>query len=262
MKDKDRKINTKELLDEHSFLSYCNDSNDGRSGTRGKMYKKVQPDLLRAAEKDGLIRPIFRSTEITEKFESFISELHFTDEELVELDARIGTDISILEEKRRKKLEINERKKKKIRDDLTYLRSNKISLLKSSVYTPESFLEEENKLNAQLSELHGQEQTSDEAMHETVKEVIKLSELIKNVVPYYRFANPREKERIIRIIFSELHVSQNTLDYKVKKGFEPFKSKSVAFCDPNGWLSELLGYRDYIAVSIKELEAVGTTLST
>ena len=70
------------------------------------------------------------------------------------------------------------------------------------------------------------------AMHETMKDIQKLSELIKNVGVYYQFANPREKEQIARIIFSELYVSENTLEYKVKTGFECFEKRFQAICDP------------------------------
>lgn len=69
-------------------------------------------------------------------------------------------------------------------------------------------------------------------MHETMKDVQKLSELLKDVIPYYDFAKPHEKEKIIRVIFSELYVSKNTLNYKCKKGFECFENRFVALCDP------------------------------
>jgi hypothetical protein len=69
-------------------------------------------------------------------------------------------------------------------------------------------------------------------MHETMKEVQKLSELVKNVAPYYQFAKAYEKEQIVRIIFSELSVSQNTLNYRCKKGFEAFENRFLAICDP------------------------------
>ena len=169
---------------------------------------------------------------IAEKVGELISNLHFTDEEIEQMDAKAGTDIALLEEKRQKELDQIERKKKKIREDLAYIRSNKLSLLKTGVYSPEALLEEENKLSEELTTLQGTEQVSDVAMHETMKDVQKLSELVKNLVPHYKFANPQEKEKIIRIIFSELYVSQNTLKYKVKKGFECFENRFVASGGP------------------------------
>ena len=147
-------------------------------------------------------------------------------------DAEIDTDIALLEERRKKDLEQIERKKKKIREDLAYIHSNKLSLLKTGVYSPEALLEEENKLGAELILLQSEEQVSDIAISETVKEAQKLSELIKTLIPKYDLANPKEKELIIRIIFSELYFSQNTFKYKCKKGFECFENRFVSSCGP------------------------------
>lgn len=172
--------------------------------------------------------------QIDKKVSGLITSLYFTDEEIEQMDARAGTDIALLEEKRQKELDKVERKKKKVREDLAYIRSNKLTLLKTGVYTPEGLIEEEEKLNDELSELQNEEQASDVAMHETMKEVQKLSELIKNVAIYYQFAKPHEKEQIVRVIFSELYISQDTLQFKVKKGFEAFENRFVALCDPTG----------------------------
>ena len=171
---------------------------------------------------------------IDKKISGLITSLYFTDDEIEQMDARAGTDIALLEEKRQKELDKVERKKKKVREDLAYIRSNKLTLLKTGVYTPEGLIEEEEKLNDELSELQNAEQASDVAMHETMKEVQKLSELIKNVAIYYQFAKPHEKEQIVRVIFSELYISQDTLQFKVKKGFEAFENRFVAVCDPTG----------------------------
>lgn len=107
-------------------------------------------------------------------------------------------------------------------------------LLKSGVYTPESFIEEENRLNDKLSELKTSEDISDVSMQETMKDIVKLSELLKSAYSYYSFADSREKEQIIRIIFSELFVSGNTFKYNLKKGFEPFEKRLLSVCDSGG----------------------------
>jgi site-specific DNA recombinase len=161
-----------------------------------------------------------------------MSTLSFTEDELVEMEAKLGTDIVLFEEKRLKAIDIMERKKKKVREDLAYLRGNKLSLIKTGVYTPESYVEEDNRLDSELISLQNQEQASDIAMRETMKDVWKLSELIKDVVPYYGIAKPHRKEEIIRVIFSELYVSQNSLSYSLKKGFECFENRFKAICDP------------------------------
>jgi site-specific DNA recombinase len=169
---------------------------------------------------------------IDKEVKGLLSNLYFTEDEIAEMDARAGTEIALLEEKRQKGFDQMERKKKKIREDLGYLRTNKIPLLKSGVYTPEEYVAEEEKLEAELSVLKDSEDVSDVAMRETMKDIEKLSELIKDVVPVYDFAKPHEKEKIIRVIFSELYVAQDVLQYKVKKGFEAFENRFVAVCDP------------------------------
>ncbi len=119
-----------------------------------------------------------------------------------------------------------ERKKKKIREDLGYLRTNKIPLLKSRVYTPKEYVAEEEKLEAQLSARKDSEDVSDVAVRETMKDIEKLS---------------------------ELYVAQDALQYKVKKGFEAFENRFVAVCDPLGWLSELSFVSHQIRLTISSL---------
>lgn len=166
----------------------------------------------------------------TENIEAIMEGLYFTDEEIEKMDAGVSTNIALLEERRAKELEQIERKKKKLREDLAYINSNKLSLLKTGVYSPEALLEEETRINEELTACQNAEQVSDIAMQETMNEVMKLSELIKNLIPYYNFANPYEKEKIIRIIFSELHVSENIFTFKCKKGFECFENRLNAIC--------------------------------
>ncbi len=171
---------------------------------------------------------------IADKVGEQIAKLHYTEEELEEMDARSSTQISLLEERRATEFEEMERKKKKDREDLKYLRVNKIPLLKAGTYTPEAMAAEEKRLESQIASYINEEHTSEVAMIETVKDVTQLSELLKKTVPYYDFAKPHKKELVIRCIFSELHLTGNTLQPKLKKGFEAFEKRFVANCDPTG----------------------------
>ncbi len=169
---------------------------------------------------------------ISEKIGELISSLCFTKEELEKMDESVDTDIALLEEKRKNEFEQIERKKKKTKEDLSYLQSNKLNLLKTGVYSPEALLEEETKLINELDSLQYEEQASAVAIQETIEYIQKLSELIKNLMPQYELATPQEKEIIIRIIFSELYVSQNVLNYKCKRGFECFENRFVPLGGP------------------------------
>ncbi len=171
---------------------------------------------------------------LEEKVGELISNLSFTDAELAEIDARTKNDITTFENKRLKEIEQNDRRKKKVREDLTYLRTNKLTLLKSGVYSPEAFLDEENKLSNELVTFQDAEQISDIAMHEVIKDIIKLSELLKNGYEYYKLANSEEKAEMVKVIFSELSLSENTLGYKCRNGFEALQSRFIADCGHGG----------------------------
>ena len=171
---------------------------------------------------------------IENKVGDLLSNLYFSDKELVEIDARTTTDIVIFEEKRTVNLEVNEGQKKKIREKLKFLHTNKLDLLIAGTYSAESYLEEENRLHGELTKLQREEQTSDEAMHEVIKDIVKISELLKDSAAYWSFAHSHEKEQIMRVIFSELSLSENTLQFKVKKGFVSFQSRLLVEGDPTG----------------------------
>ena len=191
---------------------------------------------------------------ITEKIGERITSFCLSESEINEINTRANTDITLLEVKRLSELEDNDRKKKKLREDFAYLRTNKLTLLKTGVYSPEAYLEEENILNSQLIRLQESETISDQSMHETVKEVVKLSELLKTISLQYSFADCYEKEEIIKLIFSELYISDKTLKYKCKNGFKVFENRLVPLGDPTTWLSEAQMCQVTIKRSIQELD--------
>ena len=137
-----------------------------------------------------------------------------------------------------------DRQKKVVREELAYLRANRLPLLKSGAYTPDAIVAEQTKLEAKLETLRQEETISEEAMREMIQEVVKLSELIKNVVPVYDFATPQEKEQIIKVIFSELYISQNVLQYKLKKGFETFDKRIDVLCGSTRTRTSDVGFGD------------------
>ena len=192
---------------------------------------------------------------ISDEIGKLLSNLNYSEDEISVMEAFADTDIALFEEKRRKALEEVERRKKKVREDLSYIYSNKLALLKSGIYTPEGLAEEESQLQSKLTAFQLEEQVSDEAMRETMKDIWKLSELIKHLIPKYVFADSYDKEKIIRNIFSELYVSGNTLTYNLQKGYECFQNRFDAFCEPLAWLSELAKDSEQIKSAIQILES-------
>jgi hypothetical protein len=198
----------------------------------------------------------FNITFLEQEVGKFMDRLIFTDDEKIQLDSATSTDISLFEEKRLKKIEQSDRRKKKIREDLTYLRTNKLHLLKSGVYTPEMLLQEETTLNTELNAIQDEEIISDLSMQAVMENILKLSELLENGSGYYSNAKSPEKERVIKTIFSELYFSENTLQYKCKNGFRALENRKLLVCDPTAWLSELLKLGQSIKISLDELYSV------
>ena len=192
---------------------------------------------------------------IDKKIQEVIQNLPFTQNEIDQLDDKTSTDLAVFELRRINELEKQENRKKKLREDLAYLRANKLNLLKTGVYTPEAMIMEEEKINKEILKLQQEEQTSDEAMHETIKDIIKLSELLKTLKHQYVFSDLYEKEEIIKLLFSELSFSEKTLYYQCKKGVNVLESRLVPSCAPKDWLSELPSYSQAIRATIVKLES-------
>lgn len=191
---------------------------------------------------------------VSKLIDQTIAQLQLNENELEDLNTRANTDIAVFEIERLNRIEVSEREKKAIRENLTFLRTSKLNLLKTGVYTPEGFIYEENNLNQRLLKLQEAEQISDKAMHETIKDVIKLSELIKDIAGYGYLANYAEKERIYRFIFSELSLTENILKFKCKNGFALLQDMHVPTCFRTDPLSELPIYAKAIKADVKLLE--------
>ncbi|WP_262692487.1 recombinase family protein [Kordiimonas aestuarii] len=217
------------------------------------MKKGIQYFGARCAKDCVNTKRSFNLSFIEDRIGECIAKLVFTEEELEELNRKADTDVAVLEERRHSELDQMERRKKRIRSDLKYMHENRLSLLKAGVYDPDSFVREEVRLNAQLADLRQNEQISDEAMHETMKDVVRLSELVNRAKLYYFSAESIEKQMVIDLMFSELTLSENTLKFKCKNGFRALENHSVALGDPTDWLSEL--DEGEVLVSIERLRS-------
>lgn len=190
---------------------------------------------------------------VEERIARLFSNFSFTEKELIEIDSRTRTDIALFEDKRVNEIEQNDRRKRKLREDLTYLRKNKLDFLRLMVYTPEDYLGEEERLLNEITIIQDEEQASDIAMHEVMKEVVKISELLRDIKPLYENGRPSEKEAIIKTIFSELTISNNTLQYKCKNAFKAFENRLLPICAQIERISEL---RQYYAEMQKGIDAL------
>lgn len=216
--------------------------------------KGIQYFNARCPDKCPNLRKNFSAKFFAELVGKNLERLSFSDAELTEIEARATSDKAILEQKRRRKVDQQVRRMKKVREDLTYLRETKLSLLKTGVYSPEGLRDEEAKLAAELTGLESAEHQTDVPLQEILEQTMKLSELLKNGSVYYHFADFRKKTEIMGIIFSELFFSENTLVYQCKNGFQALESRFRFVCAQTKWLSELIRIEPSIKSSIVDLE--------
>ena len=169
---------------------------------------------------------------IEKKVGAVISGLFFTPEERADIDHQVRHEVATLEDKRIAQMKAISQEKNKLRDDLSYLRKNKLTLLKNGVYTGEDYLEQESHIAQRLEALRNEEEASDISMEEVIKDIVFLSELLEDAYLYYTLANPTEKLQIITKVFSELTLSGDTLNYKCRNGFKVLENRKTLLCDP------------------------------
>lgn len=187
-----------------------------------------------------------------DKFGSLIGRLSFSEDEYALLDEQAGVEAVHMEAARLSLLESSARREKKIKEDLAYLRDNRLTLLRTGAYSAEGLVAEEEQLSLQLDQMR--KDAMDVPIEATINDAFKLSELIKSVGVSYSLANPSEKDHIVRVMFSELALSATSLSYQCKNGFRPLANRFLPNHDPTGWLSELCHYRAAIQDAIDELK--------
>jgi hypothetical protein len=57
-----------------------------------------------------------------------------------------------------------------------------------------------------------------------------LNSTLKCNTHNWEFANSREKQDLLKIMFSELSISEKTIDYQVTRGLVPIQSSSLSLC--------------------------------
>ena len=180
---------------------------------------------------------------IEQKVGAIMFNLSFTKEEKADIDGQVRDEVSTLEDKRIAQIKAIDQEKKKLNEDLSYLRKNKLTLLKNGVYTGQDYLNEESDIVKKLENLGEKEKSNNVSMQDVVKDVVFLSELLEDAYLYYTLANPTEKQQIITKVFSELLLSGETLNYKCRNGFKVFENKKSLFCDPTGNRTRITGLK-------------------
>ena len=210
----------------------------------------------RCAEGCGNTRKSTNLAFIEDAVGTILQDLPFNDRELASIDERTDTDVADLDRERKAEADRKARRIATLRSDLSYLEDSRLSLLKSGAYTPEQLVTEQERLNKEIGETDNAEVPDDTSLREIIDDTVKLSELVKVVAEYYEKGKTDLRERIARIVISELRVAQDTLEYIAETGFAPLKARSVLTSAPKRTFSELCKYGHHIKESITALRGI------
>jgi site-specific DNA recombinase len=158
--------------------------------------------------------------EITAALQELIDQIHFTDEELAEIDSQAKKELGSIAENRNKKLIDLQTKERNHIADLDYLTQNRVSLMRSGGWSPEMVMSEANRLEGLLESVRGEIKAYGESAQEMLKYILTFSELVKNAGFYFKHALDSEKRDIATQIFYEIVYKDKSIEsYKAKDGF-------------------------------------------
>ncbi len=160
--------------------------------------------------------------------QSLLERMHFTDEEMAEIEQQASKRISKISENRDRKLESLHSHQRKIVADLDYLTKNRITLLRTGAMVPESIKGEEDRLTKELDNVHVEIAAYGESAPAMLKFVMRFSELVKDASLYYKYALDNEKREMAMEVFSELTFRDRQLvKYSAKDGFGALLARTV-----------------------------------
>lgn len=159
-----------------------------------------------------------------------LAKIHFTDDELKEIEGQAKTQLGIVSTRRNKELDDLHVQRKKAYADLDYLLENKMTLLRTNTMSIQDIKTEEGRFTAKLADIDTKIKAHEESAREMLDYTITFSELVKNAALYYKHALDSEKREIVTQVFSELSfMDGNLVKYTAKEGFGALLER--------GWLS-------------------------
>lgn len=182
-----------------------------------------------------------------------LDRLVLTEQEHARIDASLASEAATAETERALERETRERRARKLREDLTYLADNRLTLLRTGAYVPEALAAEEARIVMALAAMDSDEQPSTTEKQASAAAAWKLSELLKAAKLCVENAEPFELEAIARRVFSELVVFGNTLDLKARSGFDALERRFLSSCALSTWLSELPHRQAEMGAAAEEL---------
>ena len=171
---------------------------------------------------------------LVDSIQTLLDKIHFTDEELQQIEAGAKKGLQGIAKKRDKETEDLHRKRQRIHKDLDYLRNSKISLLREKTMSPSEWREEAEKLTGELKEVDALLEAQTETEEEMLEYVLNFSELMKSASSLYKDATSQEKRKLAHLVFSELTLFDGTvISYRAKPEFAILLDRPIQVGSPD-----------------------------
>ena len=156
-----------------------------------------------------------------------MDRVHFSDEELEEIEKGAKSGLKKVASQRDSELEDVNRRRRKVLKDLDYLKNNKMSLLREGAYSPLELREESERLIGQLKEVDAVMEAYTESEEEMLDFVLSFSELVKRASLLYEVAYDIEKRKLVNMMLSELTLKDGKMaSLKAQEDFEPILNRA------------------------------------
>ena len=149
-----------------------------------------------------------------------LSQIQFTEEEALKIEASSKNDMGAIIDMRNKEIDNLHGRRKKILGDLDYLTTNKITMLRTQAMTMEQIVGEEHRLKIALQQITEESSIHQDTTEEMLKALVTFSELVKMANACFKHALDIEKREIATTVFTELIITEEKVEYKLKEGFD------------------------------------------
>lgn len=141
------------------------------------------------------------------------------DKERADIDSKKDVGLNLASTMREKQRQDAERAYNRLRDDLSYLKSERITLMRTGAMDPATYASEVQRLEGELQEVEKKLVTTKETAEEMLNTILEFSELVKMASITYKYANPRERHNLLTQAFTELRLANDNFTYDPKEGF-------------------------------------------
>ena len=168
-----------------------------------------------------------------------LDRIHFTEEELREIESGAESGLNRAAAKRDADIEDLNGQKRRVMADLDYLRRNKVTLLREETMSPGEWSEQSQRLLDELAEVDAKLAAYSATEKEMLDFVLHFSDLMKELSTLYARATAQDRRKVVHLVFSELSLNNGKVaSYKAKPEFamlldRPFVQNKL-LCDEIG----------------------------